>query len=139
MMHWKASRLLASLPDGTLPRNLELDVRDHVASCARCRQRLKGLELSERLFRGMPSSVSPLEWSPRSYRRLTVLARWSNEPEMPGPERWRIPILSLASALAIVTMAVMMGRYSPVYEQMAGPTSLIYTQPDGFYVPSHWR
>ena len=139
MMHWRANRLLASLPDGTLPEETELEVRVHVASCASCRHQLHELEAAEDVLLRMPASIVPLEWSPNDYQRLVSLARWSNDPMPPDPERWRAPILSLAGVLAIFTMALMVGRYSPFFDYVPGPGSMKIYQPDATFVPESWR
>ena len=139
MMHWRASRLVASLPDNTLSERVAIEVKAHAMSCARCRQKMADQELAERLLSSMPANFAPLEWSPKSYRRLASLARWSTEPDYHGPDRWRAPILSVAGALAIFTMALMMGRYSPTYTPTIGPISMVSIQPDNAYVPTSWR
>ncbi len=140
MMHWRASHPLASLPDGTLPEETELDLRVHVASCARCRRRLHELEMAEELLRRMPAAIQPLEWSPSSYRRLSSLARWSTEPELPEPDRWRAPILSLVSAFAILMIALMVGHYSPFLDEPIGSSiTLAYQLPDADHIPTHWH
>ena len=61
MIHWKASRLLVQLPDDTLPPQTEIEVRVHVASCARCRTQLHEIQVSEDLLRRLPPSIVPLE------------------------------------------------------------------------------
>jgi anti-sigma factor RsiW len=137
MMHFKASRLIAALPDATLPEDVELDVRVHVASCARCRRKLEEIEISEELMRGIPHAILPLEWSPRSYRRLDSLARWSSEPDLPDPVRWRLPMLSVVSAVAILTIAVMAGRYSPFVDHDLAPIHLATYAQDVAYTHSH--
>ncbi|MBW2419865.1 MAG: zf-HC2 domain-containing protein [Deltaproteobacteria bacterium] len=140
MMHWRARRLLASVPDGTLPEETELELRVHVASCARCRRSLQEFEIAEELLQRMPAAIQPLEWSPGSYRRLTALASWSTEPELPEPGRWRAPVLSLASAFAILMIALMVGHYSPVLDQPIGSSiTLAYQLPDADHIPTHWH
>lgn len=139
MMHFKASRLIASLPDETLSEAVELDVRVHVASCARCRRMLEEIELSEELMRGMPHAILPLEWSPGSYRRLTSLARWSSEPDLPDPVRWRLPMLSVVSAAAILTIAMMGGRYSPFVDHSLVPIHLTTYAQDVSFSSPHLR
>ncbi len=138
MMHWKAARLLASLPDGTLDSDTEIDVRLHVASCARCRGMLRDLEMAEELLSRMPSSIVPLEWSPSSYRRLASLSRWSPEPRLER-ERWRMPILSAVSAIAILTMALMVGRYSPYLGTSSSALDLAMWSPEITYSQANWH
>ena len=140
MMHWRANRLLASLLDGTLPEETEIDLRVHVASCARCRRRLREFEVAEDLLRRMPAAIQPLEWSPSSYRRLTAMASWSTEPELPEPDRWRAPVLSLVSAFAIFMIALMVGQYSPILDEPIGSSiRLGYQVPDADHIPTHWH
>ena len=139
MMHFKASRLIASLPDETLSEAVELDVRVHVASCARCRRKLEEIELSEELMRGIPHTILPLEWSPNSYRRLASLARWSPEPDLPDPVRWRLPMLSVASAVAILAIAMMGGRYSPFVDHSLAPIHLTTYAQNISYSSNHLR
>ncbi len=130
MMHWRANRLLASLPDDTLPHEVALEVEVHVASCAKCRQKLEEIEFAEQLMQAMPSALLPREWNPDSYRRLNSLARWSPDREFVDPGRWRAPALSLVSAFAILVIAIMVGRYSPIEHSTVGPAMVAMTQPD---------
>jgi hypothetical protein len=138
MMHWRASRLIASLPDGTLSQDVEIDVRVHAASCAHCRGMLRDIELAEELLLRMPASILPLEWSPSSYQRLASFARWSPEPPT-EPERWRMPILSAVSAIAILAMALMVGRYSPYVGTSSSPIDLAVWSPEITYSQANWH
>ena len=130
MFHWRATRLLAALPDHTLPDALALAVETHAANCARCQRKREDLDAAEHLLLAMPAHLLPLEWSPVTYRRLDSLAHWTRAPGQPEPGRWRAPALSLASALAILTMALMAGRYSPDFASGIGPVNIAMTQPD---------
>lgn len=138
MMHWRANRLLASLPDGTLSEDVEIEVRLHAASCANCRGKLRDIAFAEELLLRMPSAIVPLEWAPSSYRRLASFARWSPEPTT-EPNRWRMPILSAISAIAILTMAVMVGRYSPYLSTASGPVDLAVWSPEITYPQTNWH
>jgi anti-sigma factor RsiW len=139
MMHWRANRLLASLPDDTLPHRVALEVEVHAASCARCRRKLEELKLAEQLMHAMPTALLPREWDPNSYRRLSSLARWSQEPGSPEPGRWRAPALSLVSAFAILVIAIMVGRYSPIEQSAEGPFTIAMTQPDFATGTAYWK
>ena len=139
MMHWRAHRLLASLPDDTLPAQVAMEVEVHVASCARCRRKLEEIEISEQLMQAMPGALLPREWDPNSYRRLHSLSRWSLEPEFPDPARWRAPALSLVSAFAILVIALMVGRYSPIEQTEIVPFSIAMTQPDFATGTAYWK
>lgn len=145
MMHWKARRLLASLPDGTLPWEVEVEVRAHAASCARCRGAMRDMALAEELVRQIPAALVPLEWSPRSYSRLAALARWQEDPELPGAEGWRVPVMSLVSAFTILVLAIGVGHYSPRYIHYGSPIELARMQvglsgpPDSSLLPVTWR
>jgi anti-sigma factor RsiW len=131
MMHWRANRLVASLPDDTLPPEVAVEVEVHVASCAKCRQKLEEIEFSEQLMQAMPTALLPREWNPDSYRRLNSLARWSANRELPSPPgRWRAPVLSLVSAFAILVIAIMGGRYSPIEQSTVGPITISMTLPN---------
>ena len=141
-MHWKAYRNLPALLDGGLRERDELDLRVHVASCARCRRVLRELELAEALVRRIPTSILPLEASPASYGRLTSLSRWSAEPELPDPERWRLSLLGAASVVAIYFVAFSVGVWAPsisVYTPAATEITLIDIPQDSFYVAMSWR
>ena len=88
MKHWRASRLLSSLPDGLLSPQKEREVRAHLADCARCRFELRALEASEALLRSVPATLLPLAPSREATGRLVVLARWAAGREKPSHARW---------------------------------------------------
>ena len=101
-MHWKASRLLAQLPDDSLAPDVEIEVRAHVVSCARCRSRLHEIQLSEDLLRRIPPSIVPIEPSRGAYVRLAALASWTDDEEIAvDPQGWRISLVSVTSALLL--------------------------------------
>ncbi len=139
MMHWRANKLLASLPDDTLPPEVALEVEVHVASCARCRMNLEEIEFAEELMQAMPAALLPREWNPDSYRRLSSLARWSPGRTLPEPGRWRAPALSLVSAFAILVIAIMVGRYSPIQQTAPSPFTIAMTQPDFATGTTYWK
>ncbi len=139
MIHWKARRLLAALPDGTLPAETERTVRAHLAECARCQRRMGEFELSESLMRRLPASILPLKTSPTSYPRLARLAAWSAEPDWPQPERWRAPALGVAGGLAAVFLFVTVGAWSPVLAETSSPVTLAYVPADSLTLSAAWR
>jgi hypothetical protein len=116
-----------------------VEVEFHVASCARCRRKLEEIEYAEQLMQAMPTALLPREWDPNSYRRLNSLARWSPGGVPPDPARFRAPALSLASAFAILVIAIMVGRYSPIQQSAIGPGAIAMTQPDFATGTSYWK
>jgi anti-sigma factor RsiW len=113
-MHWKSTKLLPQLPDDTLPPATEVELRAHVASCARCRARLHRIQLSEDLVRRLPPAIVPVERSRDEYVRLAALARWTDDPEMTAdPQGWRLSFLSVASILTIFCVAASAGAWAP--------------------------
>ena len=139
MRHWKAKRLLASLPDDTLPAETERAVRAHVAVCARCERRLARIHQAEALLQRLPASILPLEASPHTYPRLTRLAAWSEEPELPTPGRWRAPALGLASLVAVSLVMLSVRTWAPVMSESSSPVVLAYMPEDSFAVSVSWR
>ena len=142
MIHWKASRLLAHLPDDTLAPETEIEVRVHVASCARCRSRLRELQVSEDLLRRLPPAIVPLEPAPDAYVRLAALARWTDDEEITAdPEGWRLSFLGVASAFLLLCLAVSAGSWVPTIRPGVGPqVSLEATlPPDHAYVATNYR
>ena len=140
MMHWKARRLLPAIYDGTLPEFVELEVQVHALGCARCRRAMREFEIAEELLQRMPVSLLPLEWSPSSYNRLASLSRWSLDPER-NPDRWRAPVLGLASVVALVLMFFSTGVWSP---NLSDPTadpgmSSSHYSADSSYLPVAWN
>lgn len=140
MMHWKARRLLPAIYDATLPELVELEVQVHALGCARCRRAMREFEIAEELLQRMPISLLPLEWSPSSYNRLASLSRWSLDPDR-NPERWRAPVLGLASVVALVLMFFSTGVWSP---NLGDPTadsgvSSSHYSADSSYLPIAWN
>ena len=140
-MHWRASKLLAQLPDDTLPPEVEIEVRAHVASCARCRNRLHEIQLSEDLLRKLPPSIVPLETSPDAYVRLAALARWTDDDEIRAdPEGWRLSFVGVASAVLILCVAASAGSWAPTIRPGMGPSINLETlPPDYAYIVSNYR
>lgn len=141
MIHWRAARLLAQLPDDNLPRDVALEVRAHVASCARCRRRLHEIQVSEALLRRLPPSIVPLDPLPDSYVRLAALARWSDEQAVAsGPEGWRISLVGVAGAVLIICVAASAGTWAPTIRPGFGPSiDLEALPPDHAYFASNYR
>lgn len=143
MIHWKAVKLLAQLPDDTLPPGVEVEVRAHVASCARCRRKLHELQVTEELLRRVPPAIVPLEAAPDSYVRLAALARWTDEDDVAfpnGPEGWRLSFLSVASVVLIFFLAASAGSWAPSIRHGMGPSVNLETlPPDHAYFASNYR
>lgn len=142
MIHMKASRLLPSLLDGILSRETQLELRVHVASCARCRKKLSDLELSQELLERIPRSLVPLEYSPSSYARLASLSRWTDDAHYSNPDRWKVPVLGIAGALAILFMAISASTWVPnvgLIDNATTQVTLSSGPPDSSYIPSRLR
>jgi len=138
MMHWKAKRFLPSLMDDTLEERAALDLRVHVASCARCRRAQREYELSESLLRRLPSTLLPVEASPTSYGRLVSLSRWYDDPALPTPDRWRAPALTAASLAMVFSMAVTVGAWSPIVGEGSGRVMLGAVNANSAAIPVSW-
>ena len=142
MIHWKASKLLAQLPDDTLPPEIELEVRVHVVSCARCRSRLHEIQVSEDLLRRLPPSIVPLEPAPDAYVRLAALARWTDDEEITAdPEGWRLSFLSVASVVLLFCLAASAGFWAPTIGPGLGQQLNLEATlpPDHTYVAANYR
>ncbi|HBZ71554.1 MAG TPA: hypothetical protein DEP35_18255 [Deltaproteobacteria bacterium] len=117
MRHWRARRLLSSLPDGLLPETKELEVRAHVESCSRCRSELWALEASEALLRRVPATLLPLATTREACGRLALLARWAGrgvEPSRPRwIEAWGIPTVGAFVGIAALSLALFAGSPPP--------------------------
>lgn len=141
MMHWRARRLLASLPDGTLPEDLERRVRAHVETCRRCRRELGEIRASEALLRRLPASLLPIERGAEARvarARLAALARWTDElaPDVSVAERLPVPVLGLASALALAVLTATIGDWAPIVTaQGGGPVTIASAMPETVFVP----
>jgi anti-sigma factor RsiW len=102
MNHFRARRLLAALPDGTLPAQAQAKVSAHAAGCERCRRLLAEYESMNRLLRSLPAALVPPSPSPEAEGALDLLARWVGPARVPWFERLPIhPIGALATALAL--------------------------------------
>lgn len=142
MIHWKTSRLLAQLPDDTLAPEIEIDVRAHVASCARCRAQLREIQVAEDLLRRLPPSIVPLEPAPGAYLRLAALARWTDDEEITAdPEGWRLSFLSVASVLLIFCLAASAGSWAPTIRPGVGTQLSLDAAlpPEHAYVATNYR
>ncbi len=117
MNHRKARRLLACLPDRTLPAPVEAAVRDHAGGCPVCRRELRELEAAEHLLRRLPAGLLPREATPAAERRLAGLARWAR----PAPSHWAERLgLQAAGALAgaaLIALVITMGDWEPVVKE----------------------
>jgi anti-sigma factor RsiW len=136
--HGRARRLLAALPDETLPRRTEREVRAHALRCGACRRHLARLEASAELLRLLPRSLVPERPSPAAEARLAALARWSRPPE---PSPWRgalgIPAFGALAAAATLAIVLSLGSWAPVADEprqpvlyaarYAGPAPTLYS------------
>ena len=103
MNHLRARRLLATLPDGTLPAETDTEVRAHAASCKRCQRLLAQYETMDRLLRSMPSGLVPPEASAEAEGALGLLARWAGPARSPWFERLPLhPIGAVATAALLL-------------------------------------
>lgn len=138
MNHWRAKRLLAALPDGSLAPEVEFQVRAHVDVCKGCARRLADFELAEELLGRIPISVAPLEFNPGAHRRLASLARWSEEPALPRPQRWTGPALSLAGIVATTLLALTIRTWSPILADNT-PVAMAMMPQNTVALPVGWR
>jgi anti-sigma factor RsiW len=116
VIHWRARRLLAALPDATLPAHTEKRVRAHLARCWRCRAVLRDLEACEALLRRLPVALLPLAPHPAAERRLAGLARWAGRRHAPTRRGRRQAVARKLGALATaagVAVAVLGHRPAP--------------------------
>jgi anti-sigma factor RsiW len=136
--HARARRLLAALPDGTLPARLEGEVRAHAEQCRICGRRVADFEASETLLRLLPVSLLPERSSAVAEARLVALARWSSVPPSPRwPAALGIPALGALAAAATVAVGLSLGSWAPAAEERreqvlyaslyAGPAATPYT------------
>ena len=141
MIHWRAARLLSQLPDDTLPPETEIEVRAHVASCARCRSRLHGIQLSEDLLRQIPPSILPIEPSRDAYARLAALARWADGDEISAdPQGWRLSFVSVTSAVLLFCVAASAGSWAPTIRPGTPPNVHFEMRlPDHAYLSTNYR
>jgi hypothetical protein len=136
MMHWRARRLLWSLPDGTLAARAERALLEHVEGCERCLRELGEIQRAEGLVRSLPAALLPLEASPRALGRLRALSRWGDGLPEPAPERWNAPLLGVAGALAVAVVVISVGVWSPILTQdRAGSLGVASVLPDSSYLP----
>ena len=138
MMHWRARRSLAALPDGTLEASQERRVRAHLRSCRRCQRELAEIERCEGLLQRLPLSVAPLDVGPGGYRRLVRLGCWSEDPELPQPGRWRAPVLGMATLAALMALTFSMRAWAPVLRD-AAPIRMALLPADHTALPVGWR
>jgi anti-sigma factor RsiW len=136
--HSRARRLLAALPDRTLPARVEGEVRAHAEQCRICRRRLADFEASETLLRLLPVSLLPERPSAVAEARLVALTRWSGPPPSPRwPGALGIPALGALAAAATVAVGLFLGSWAPAVKEpreqvlyaalYAGPAPTPYT------------
>lgn len=137
MRHGRARRLLAALPDGTLPSALEARVRDHADACDRCSRELRDLLRAEALLRRMPLSVAPLMPDPAAHARLARLARWTEAPEPARPGLWRVPALGVTWVVLAGVLLASLGTWSPVVAD-SRPLEVARMPEDSSSIPACW-
>jgi hypothetical protein len=102
MNHLRARRLLATLPDRTLPPETDAQVRAHAAGCTRCQRLLAQYEAMDRLLQSMPAELVPPEASAEAEGALGLLARWAGPVRSPWFERFPLhPIGAVATAVLL--------------------------------------
>jgi anti-sigma factor RsiW len=123
MNHWTARRLLAAVPDHTLPAPLEAEVRRHAGRCRRCRRHLDELRATEALLARLPRALVPLEPRPSADARLAGLARWASPPVPTWGERIGVSAVGAAAAAALLAMVLTStGVWPPVEIESRGVT-----------------
>lgn len=140
MIHLRARRLLASLPDGTLSAPVEAAVRAHAEGCRRCRRARAELEAAESLLAELPASLVPLEPSRQAAARLGALARWAPEPPASLAERLGAPALGAVAAGAMLAL-VLLGQTALVGGPPPGHevTLAAMLPPDSQLLPTGFR
>ncbi len=125
MTHWKARRLLSALPDGLLANDVEASVRVHAMRCSRCRKALREFELDEKLLRGIPQALLPLDWSPAAEGRLAALASWISEPAVSVQDRMAFRALATTAAMAGLLFMLSVGPWSVIQNESRVPAWLL--------------
>jgi len=137
--HFRARRLLAGLPDATLPAEREAEVRGHLAGCRRCRRHLRELEACETLLAELPGSLLPLEASREAESRLGSLARWAPGPETSLAERLGLSALGAATAAAMLALVLTHTGLGPAPAAGAREVTLAQVLPDSQLMPTGVR
>lgn len=104
---------LSSYLDGELPGGRQQELEEHVRSCARCRDRLTGLERTVTRLREIGRESPPSELGGLVHRRLAL------EHRRPGRlraieqwlERWRPAPALIAGAAVVVALAAIVQIY----------------------------
>jgi hypothetical protein len=138
MMHWKAKHLVPSLLDDTLDPAVEIDLRVHVANCARCRRIEREYAFSDSLLQRLPAALLPIQQTATSYGRLVSLSRWYDDPAIAADGRWRAPALTAASVVIVFMMAVTLGAWSPIVGSRSGAMGMASGIGDLQYLPTTW-
>lgn len=139
MNHFRARRLLAGLPDGTLAPAREAEVRAHLAGCRRCRRHLRELEACETLLGELPTSLLPLEASRDAESRLGSLARWAPVPTTSPAERLGISALGAVTAAAMLALVLTQTGLGPTPTPGPQEVALAQVLPDSQLMPTGVR
>lgn len=114
MNHFRARRLLASLPDGTLEPAVEAVVRAHVKGCARCARRLAEYAAMEDLLRSLPASLVPRSESRAADVAIVALARHAERRREP---RWlRLPVHPIGAVATAAALLLGVFLLTPPFE-----------------------
>jgi anti-sigma factor RsiW len=137
--HWTARRLLASVPDHTLPAPLEAEVRRHAARCRRCHHHLDELAASEALLAKLPSALVPLEPRPGADARLAGLARWAGPPVPTWGERLGVSAAGACAAAALLALVLTSTAAWPPVEPESRGVTLAAVLPETRLLPTGVR
>ena len=113
MSHFRAKRLLAQVPDHTLPAPVEAAVRAHAARCHRCASALAEYEQCEALLARLPATMVPAEPSVEADARLRGLARWAADPRPSFAERVGVAALGTAVAATMLALVLVGQGWAP--------------------------
>jgi len=126
MMHLAVSRRLSAYLDGELSPLRAGAVERHVARCATCASRLKGLRRTQAALRAAPPSASPAEGWARLRERMTAPS---------GARAWVAPrrrplawgIAAAAGILVLAAAALYLGAGPEGRARARGATSFVTT------------
>lgn len=114
MNHFRARRLLASLPDGTLEPAVETAVRAHAEGCAHCTRRLGEYEAMDDLLRSLPASLVPRADSHAADAAIAALARHAERRREP---RWlRLPVHPIGAVATAAALLLGVFLLTPPFE-----------------------
>ncbi len=138
MIHRTARRLLAAVPDRTLPAPLEAAVRDHADRCPTCARELAELEAAERLLLRLPASLLPRTETAADRARLARLASWARRAPPHWAERLGLQAVGALAGAALIALVITMGEWQPVVKEQQTYQSFAALMP-GSAGLSGWR